>query len=112
MPFEKKYSGETRAAAIARVIERRTQEPTNRSVIREVAEEFEIGEQSLRQWVARLDDGVFSYRGRATSTAGESRTPEQRIVELEEQVRILSEENEVLKRASSIFAAELTKRWG
>jgi len=111
MPFEKKYSGETRAAAIARVIERRTQEPTNRSVIREVAEEFEIGEQSLRQWVSRLDDGVFSYRSRPAATTSEP-TAQQRIAELEEQVRTLTEENEVLKRASSIFAAELTKRWG
>lgn len=51
MPFEQKYSDETREKSLARVLERREREPGNRSIIRETAEEFEVGEQSLRGWI-------------------------------------------------------------
>lgn len=51
MPFEQKYSDETREKSLARVLERREQEPGNRSIIRETAEEFQVGEQSLRGWI-------------------------------------------------------------
>ncbi|GAA4672036.1 hypothetical protein [Frondihabitans cladoniiphilus] len=51
MPFEQKYTPETREASLARVLERRESEPGNRSIIRETADEFEVGEQSLRGWI-------------------------------------------------------------
>lgn len=51
MPFEQKYTPETRDASLARVLERREVEPGNRSIIRETAEQFEVGEQSLRGWI-------------------------------------------------------------
>ncbi|BDZ49462.1 hypothetical protein GCM10025867_17030 [Frondihabitans sucicola] len=51
MPFEQKYTSETRDASLARVLERRSAEPGNRSIIRETADEFEVGEQSLRGWI-------------------------------------------------------------
>ena len=46
MAFERKYSDEVRDAAVRRVVERRQAEPGNRSILREVAEEFEVGEQN------------------------------------------------------------------
>lgn len=51
MPFEQKYTAETRDAALDRIVERRAAEPGNRSIIRETAKEFEVGEQSLRGWI-------------------------------------------------------------
>ena len=45
MPFEQKYSDETREKSLARVLERREAEPGNRAIIRETAAEFEVGEQ-------------------------------------------------------------------
>jgi transposase-like protein len=51
MPFEQKYTDETREQSLARVLERREAEPGNRSIIRETAEQFEVGEQSLRGWI-------------------------------------------------------------
>lgn len=110
MAFEKKYSDDVRDAAVRRVAERRQAEPLNRSILREVAEEFAVGEQSLRIWVKRLDDGMF--------TTGDSvrlrRAPKEellaRIAELEGELATAHEEIEVLKRASAIFAAELTKQ--
>jgi len=51
MPFEQKYTPETRDASLARIVERRLAEPGNRAIIRETAEEFQVGEQSLRGWI-------------------------------------------------------------
>jgi transposase-like protein len=51
MPFEQKYTPETREASLARVLERRESEPGNRGIIRETADEFQVGEQSLRGWI-------------------------------------------------------------
>lgn len=59
MPSEQKYSAEVRAAATARVVERRSKNPKDRRVFAEVAEEFSVGQQSLRGWVAKAmaDEG-------------------------------------------------------
>ena len=51
MPFEQKYTDETREQSLARVLERREAEPGNRAIIRETAEQFDVGEQSLRGWI-------------------------------------------------------------
>ncbi|MGM1064556.1 transposase [Saccharothrix sp. Mg75] len=117
MAFERKYSDEVRAAAVRRVVERRQAEPGNRSVLREVAEEFEVGEQSLRIWVKRLDDGMFSAGEAARLRQAPRERLLARIAELEaeldaahERIGSMQEEIEVLKKASVIFAAELAKR--
>lgn len=55
MPFEQKYSPETREASLARIVERRAAEPGNRAIIRETAEEFQVGEQSLRGWIRVME---------------------------------------------------------
>lgn len=122
MAFEKKYSDEQRERAVARVVERRRSEPGNRAILREVAAEMGVGEQSLRIWVARQDDGVLraaaergaegeaEVRAILDQSTATRRSLLVRIAQLEAEVASLREENEVLKRASSIFAAELAKR--
>ncbi|GAA1741338.1 transposase [Aeromicrobium alkaliterrae] len=110
MAFEKKYSDELRDAAVRRVIDRRQAEPGNRSILREVAEELEVGEQSLRIWVKRLDDGMFAAGDGARLRQAPKEALLTRIAELEAQLASAHEEIEVLKRASAIFAAELAKR--
>lgn len=117
MAFERKYSDEVRAAAVRRVVERRQAEAGNRSILREVAEEFEVGEQSLRIWVKRLDDGMFSAGDAAKLRQAPRERLLARIAELEaelesahETIGALREEIEVLKKASAIFAADLAKR--
>lgn len=52
MPFDHKYSPEVREAATARVLERRATHPKDQHVLTVVAEEFNVGQQSLRAWVA------------------------------------------------------------
>lgn len=53
MPFEQKYDTTTREAATSSVIERLTANPKDRTAYRAVAEEFNVGQQSLRSWVKK-----------------------------------------------------------
>ncbi|WP_052337258.1 transposase [Nocardioides alkalitolerans] len=110
MAFEKKYSDEVRDAAVRRVAARRQNEPGNRAILREVAEEFEVGEQSLRIWVKRLDDGMFAAGGSSRLRQAPKEQLLARIAELEAALAAAREENEVLRKASIIFATEAAKR--
>ena len=69
MPFEQKYTSETRDASLARVLERRAAEPGNRSIIRETAEEFQVGEQSLRGWIRAWEKANAPEEEAATEPA-------------------------------------------
>jgi transposase-like protein len=51
MPFDEWYDDDTRAAATARVLERRATKPGDRNVLTVVADEFGIPQQTLRAWV-------------------------------------------------------------
>lgn len=119
MVFERKYSDEVRERSVQRVFERRRDEPTNRSILREVAEEFGIGPQSLRQWVLRYDDGSYDYespserRGHTDSPVAEQPTRYtnrqllEKVADLERQIAVLEEDNRSLSRVVSIFGDQL-----
>ncbi|WP_030752909.1 transposase [Streptomyces sp. NRRL F-5135] len=134
MVFDKKYSDEVRQRAVERVRQRRLAEPENRSIVREVAEEFEVGPQSLRKWLTRYDDGSYDYdstsasASMSTSTStdghGGGREPRAapagsqergagrrellaRISELEHHVAVLREDNRSLTRVVALLADQL-----
>ncbi|MFE6157356.1 hypothetical protein ACFQ7F_00320 [Streptomyces sp. NPDC056486] len=132
MVFDKKYSDEVRQLAVERVRQRRLAEPENRSIVREVAEEFEVGPQSLRKWLIRYDDGSYDYDSdsvatsvdgdgwephassvlRASSVGRQERRPGQhellaRISELEQQIAVLREDNRSLTRVVALLADQL-----
>ncbi|MFJ3196791.1 hypothetical protein ACIPJQ_29690 [Streptomyces griseoviridis] len=126
MVFDKKYSDEVRRAAVERVLTRRREEPENRSIVREVAEEFEVGPQSLRKWVLRYDDGSYDYdhtpadgdedrdgwEPRAAPAARQDRRPGRRellnrIDELEHRAAVLEEDNRSLTRVVALLADQL-----
>ncbi|MGW1092696.1 transposase [Streptomyces sp. NPDC002596] len=120
MVFDKKYSDEVRQRAVERVLQRRRDEPDNRSIVREVAEEFEVGPQSLRKWVARYDDGSYDYDSldgdgwepRTSPASRPQRKPSQRelqsrIDELEQRIAVLQEDNRSLTRVVSLLADQL-----
>ncbi|KPG80207.1 hypothetical protein [Frigoribacterium sp. RIT-PI-h] len=133
MPFEQKYSDETREKSLARVLERREAEPGNRAIIRETASEFEVGEQSLRGWIRAHersiaptpapDDAVereldvtsdddeaapsaaaAPRRGRPPGS-GSAATAE-RVAELEAEVAKLRRDREALKSAMAVLLAD------
>jgi transposase len=119
--FDRKYSDEVRERSVERVLQRRRDEPENRSIVREVAEEFDVGPQSLRKWVARYDDGSYDYDadhsdGWDNSTppvaAQQRRKPGQRdlqtkIEELERRIAVLQDDNRSLTRVVALLAEEL-----
>lgn len=119
MVFDKKYSDEVRERAVERVLQRRREEPDNRSIVREVSEEFEVGPQSLRKWLARYDDGSYDYDAgdpdgwdSAPAPAARQRKDgrrefEVRIAELEHRIAVLQEDNRSLTRVVALLADEL-----
>ncbi|MFD7154081.1 transposase [Kribbella sp. NPDC059898] len=114
MVFDKKYSDEVRERAVERVLQRRRDEPDNRSIVREVSEEFEVGPQSLRKWMARYDDGSYDYDADGWDPApapkqrkGGRRELEAEIAELEHQVAVLREDNRSLTRVVALLSEEL-----
>jgi len=132
MPFEQKYTDETREKSLARVLERREAEPGNRSIIRETAEEFEVGEQSLRGWIraheksiapapvepeiaadAAEEDESLAEAASASPAPRRGRPPgsgssatSERVSELEAEVAQLRRDREALKRAIAVLVSE------
>jgi transposase len=98
----KRYTLEEKARAVRLVRQLRKELGTKHGTIQRVAAQIGCGVESLRTWVkqADIDDGV-----EAGSTTAEQR----RIKDLEQENRELRRANDLLKRASSFFAAELDR---
>lgn len=110
MAFERKYSDEVRVKSVETVLRRRREEPRNRAIIREVAEEYDVGPQSLRQWIARYDDGSYDYEDspRDAVSAPQSRHELLELVaELRARVAVLEEDNRSLTRVVSLLSGQL-----
>ena len=76
---------------------------TDHGTIKRVAEQCDVGVESLRKWVeqADIDDGA---------KPGLSREDAERIKRLEQENRELKRANEILRKASAYFAqAELDR---
>jgi transposase len=102
-PSQKRYPPELRERAVRMVFESIQQTGERFGVITRVARQLGIGAESLRSWVrqAEVDGG---------QRPGVTTTEQQRITELEQQVRELRRANEILRTASAFFAAELDGR--
>lgn len=119
MALTGRYPTEVRAKAIAAVDQRRLQDPRDRTIFREIAQEFDVGEQSLRLWVKHYDaqrlDDLASLPGSRGDKAQRSQAPadgrnhvEQDLETMRRQIQKLQAENDILKRAFVMFSAE----WG
>ena len=75
---------------------------TDHGTVKRVAEQLGIGTESLRSWVrqAEIDDGA---------KPGLSSEEAEKMRRLEQDNRELKRANEILKRASAFFAAELDR---
>jgi transposase len=65
--------------------------------IPEVANDFDVSEESVRRWVrqADIDDGVAQ---------GQTSSEQSELVQLRRRMRKLEMENEILRRAAAYFA--------
>ena len=102
-PSQRRYPPELRERAVRLVLETIEQTGERFGAITRIARQLGIGSESLRGWVrqAEIDGG----RRPGVTTA-----EQQRITELEREVRELRRANDILKAAASFFARELDPR--
>ena len=101
-PTTRRYTPEEKGRAVRLVRQLRKELGTSHGTIQRVADQIGCGVESLRTWVrqADVDEGV-----EPGLTSSEAR----RVKELEQEVRELRRANDLLKRASAFFAAELDR---
>lgn len=100
---QRRYPPELRERAVRMVVETREREGSALGVVTRIARQLGIGSESLRNWVRQADiDGG--------ARPGVTSVEQQRISELEREVRELRRSNEILKAASAFFARELDPR--
>ena len=101
-PNTRRYSEAEKERAVRAVRQLRRELGADHGTIQRVADQLGIGVESLRNWVkqAEIDDGVKP--GVTTAEA-------ERVRQLEQENRELKRANEILRRASAFFAAELDR---
>jgi len=97
-----RYSPEFKERAVRMVLQLRAETGASQGMITRVAAQLGCGVESLRVWVKQAEiDG-----GRRPGTSTED---SERIKTLEGENRELRRANEILRRASAFFAAELDR---
>ena len=101
-PTTRRYTDAEKAQAVRLVRQLRRELKTEHGTIQRVATQLGYGVESVRSWVrqADIDDGL---------AAGTTSEEAARIKALEQENRELRRANEILKRASAFFAAELDR---
>ena len=98
----RRYSPEFKERAVRMVVQLRAETGASQGMITRVAAQLGCGPESLRIWVKRAEiDG--GHRGGLSSEDAE------RIKMLERENQELRRANEILRRASAFFAAELDR---
>jgi transposase-like protein len=102
-PSTRRYTPQEKAQAVRLVRQLAHELGTTHGTVKRVAAQLGYGVESVRSWVrqADVDDGL---------AAGVSTDEAARVRELELRVRELERANEILRRASVFFAAELDRR--
>ena len=99
----RRYSPEEKAAAVRMVRALRGELGTEHGTVQRVAQQLGYGIESVRSWVGQADIDEGHAPGVSTAEA-------RRIAALEQENRELRRANEVLKRAASLFGAELDRQ--
>lgn len=101
-PTTKRYSQEEKERAIRMVLQLRKELGTKQGTVKRVADQLDIGVESVRSWVKQheIDDG-----DRAGITTAEA----EELKALRQEIKELRRANSILKSASAFFAAELDR---
>jgi transposase len=92
-----KYSPEVIERAVRMVLEAKDQYPSQWAAIESISAKIGCTAETLRRWVRRVERDSGARPGPTTAE-------QQRIKELEREVRELRKTNEILKLASAYFA--------
>ena len=98
----RRYSRELQERAVRMVMQLREETGERHGSVKRVAEQLDIGVESLRQWVRQHDIDHGERPGTTTQDAT-------RIKQLEQENKELRRANAILKSASAFFAAELDR---
>ena len=104
-PTTRRYTEAEKAQAVRLVRQLREELGTSQGTVGRVAEQLGYGIESVRKWVQDADVA----EGVAGPDAQRVRELEQRNKELEQELRETRRANEILKKASAFFAAELDR---
>jgi transposase len=99
----KRYSPEVRERAVRLVFEHQHEYASQWATVTSIASKFGMTPQTLCSWLRQAERDT----GRRSGLTSEER---QRLKDLERENRELRRANEILKSASSFFAAELDGR--
>jgi transposase len=101
--MSKHYPVEQRERAVKMVLDHLDEYRSVYAACQAIGPKVGVGVESLRRWVlqAQVD---------AEQRPGTTTVEQQRIRDLEREVRDLKEANEILKRAASFFGAELDRQ--
>jgi transposase len=98
----RRYSEAEKERAVWAVRQLRKELGTDHGTVKRVAAQLGLGVESLRSWVKQADIDAGVARGATTVESA-------RIKKLEQENRELKRANEILKKASAFFAAELDR---
>ena len=101
-PTTRRYTVEERAQAVRLVRQLRAETGQRHGAVQRVAEQLGYGVESVRNWVNQADVNDGTRAGITSADAA-------RIRDLEQEVKELRRANEILKKASAFFAAELDR---
>jgi len=93
----KRYSSELRERAVRMVVEHEEDHDSQWGAIRSISEKVGCTSETLRRWVRQAERDSGERPGRSSSE-------QQRVKELEREVRELKRANEILRKASAYFA--------
>jgi len=102
VPTHRRYTPQQKEQAVRLVRKIRAETGQSFGAVKRVAEQLGYGVESVRSWVrqADIDEGV---------EAGTTTADAERVKRLEQENRELRRANEILRRASAFFAAELDR---
>jgi len=101
-PAARRYTGAEKEQAVRLVRQLRKELGTEEGTVGRVARQLGYGEESVRNWVKRADVDQGVKPGTTTAEL-------ERLKQLEQENKELRRANEILRRASIFFAAELDR---
>ena len=101
-PTTRRYTSEQKDQAVRMVFALRAELGTTQGTVKRVAEQLGYGVESVRSWVKQAEVDAGDRPGTTSAEAEE-------LKQLRQEIRELKRANEILKRASAFFAAELDR---